>query len=435
MKKFGAFCLITSATLSACSDTTKEKLIGERVDIQVETSSVKVDPDARKDAFILPTEVDVQNWPQAYGNASHYLPHVRIEDRVRRAWDYGLGSGSSDEATLLNGPVILGNTIYASNTSGEVYAVSLDEGDPIWDTELELPEEELLDANPGLAVTNEALYATFQSGDIFALNPKNGDILWHTNIGVPLRGAPTLMGHALAVVGQNNSLHVLSQSDGSLKWTHNGLEERLALQGGASVAISPKSELVVPYSSGEIYALHAETGKYLWHDALSFNVGADPYSSLLDINASPVIADGVLYAVNYNGRFSAFHMESGRRLWSLPMSATQTPLVVGSLVYVVDEKGQMICINRKRGLVRWIQDLNTFIDEDERDEPRTWTSTILAGERLFTASSDGYVLTLNPRTGELDKRADIGDAMTLSPVAANSTVIFFTDDARLVAFR
>lgn len=435
MKKTGVISLLAAAMLASCGgDEAKPTLQGERLTVSVEKTFLQINESARKESFILPEMVDLKAWSQAYGNAAHYTPHVQIEERVRRAWRYGLGGGTSDEATLLHAPVVYGDVVYASNTEGEVYAVSIKDGDNLWDVELEVSEEELLDANPALAVTGEAVYAVFQSGDVYALNPTNGDVLWHKNLGMPLRGAPTLAKTSLTVISQNNSLHVLNQSDGSLQWTHSGLEESLALQGGASVA-AHQNTLVVPYSSGELYAMELATGKYLWHDALSFNVGSDPFSNLLDINASPVIANGVLYAVNYNGRFTAFHLETGRRLWSVPMSATKTPLVAGSVIYVVDENGELICLNRKKGLVRWIQDLDNYLDEDVRGEPRSWTGTVLAGNRLFVASTDGYVLTLNPRTGGLDKLADLGDEISIAPIAANGTVLFFTDDARLIAFK
>ena len=60
---------------------------------------------------------------------------------------------------------------------------------------------------------------------------------------------------------------------------------------------------------------------------------------------------------------------------------------------------------------------------------------MLASGRLLTASSRGQLVALNPKTGETVATANLGSPVIISPIAANGTVYFVTDDAELVAVR
>ena len=119
----------------------------------------------------------------------------------------------------------------------------------------------------------------------------------------------------------------------------------------------------------------------------------------------------------------------------MPVSASKTPLVAGSMLYVVDDESRLIAINRKGGKVRWVKNLTEMLDEDDREEKPRWTGVLLAGERLFTASSNGFLMTLNPETGEKDKLADIGGSFNVSPVAVAGTVLFIQESGRIIAYR
>ena len=424
-----------AVVLSACGSEVRAPLKGERIDVHVAKTSLEAHVNAKDVIFVLPHMQQVLNWPQDSFSFAHQTPNAEINPLIHPAWKKRIGGGSSSDARILNAPVVAEGLIYASNTDREIVAVNAETGKKVWEVELKVKEDDLLTSNAALAASAESLYVMFQSGDVFALNRKTGETLWHNNLSIPLRGAPTLAGTSVIVIAQNNSMHLLNQSDGTLQWTHNGLEESLALEGGASATVSPKGVVVAPYSSGELYALQMQTGKYLWHDALSFNVGGDAYSSLVDITASPVIADDILYAVNYNGQLSAFQMESGRRLWSVPVSATKTPVVAGSVIFVVDDAGQLICLNRINGLVRWVQNLNDFLNKNDREDNKGWSAPLLAGDRLFLASRSGFVLTVDPETGAKDKLVNLGDDISVAPITADGAVIFFTDDARLISYK
>lgn len=434
--RFSSYLTLSAAVLlAACSSAEKATLEGERITINYKKSALVANPAALETALRLPRAAQLETWAQEGGNYSHNVSHIELGDVVEKSWKKSLGGGSNNERQIFSTPVYANGAIFASNSKGEVYAISEEFGKKVWEVELEGEDGEALKYAPALAVAHGLVYATLSSGDVVALDAETGEESWRVGLGIPVRSAPSVDDKHVYVIAHNNSFYALDVKTGTLKWTHNGIEEQLAILGGPSAAISDKDIVVVPYSSGEIYALSKKDGRYLWHDALSVNVGSDLYSSLVDVEASPVIADDIVYAVNHNGQLSAFDVKSGRRYWSISLSATQMPWVAGTVIYVVTENDELVCINRRDGLVRWVKNLNTMVEEDELNENTYWAGPVLAGDRLIVVSSAGYALSLDPFDGAKKSEMELGDPVTVAPIVADSRLVLYSEDGRLITFK
>jgi outer membrane protein assembly factor BamB len=64
-----------------------------------------------------------------------------------------------------------------------------------------------------------------------------------------------------------------------------------------------------------------------------------------------------------------------------------------------------------------------------------WSSPILASGRLLLASNTGEMVAVNARTGEVERSVDLGESVTVGPIALGDSVYFVTDEARLIAVR
>lgn len=421
--------LVPLLVFTACSDVDEIPLQGERISILPQEK--KLEQGYYGGDVILPVAYNNTNWPQAHGAQNNAVGHVSLPSQVRRAWSAKIGAGSTDTEKISQAPVIKNGVLYSMDSESRVSAFNAQTGKRLWVHKIKEEEEAHLLASGGLAVEEDKLFVTTGLGKVFALNSKTGAQIWQQSIGVPVRVAPTVAGGKVYVIGHNNRLFVLNGADGQLLWTHSGIEEGLALLGGGAATLAG-DKVVVPYSSGEVYVLR-DDGRYLWHEALSFNVQADPLSALVDVAASPVVVDGVIYVVNSSGAMTAFNLEKGNRLWERRLAALQTPAVAGNALFVVNTDGQMVALNRGTGKIIWVREMSTSLPKAK--ETRLWAGPVLAGGRLFTVSNDGYAVTIHPQNGKLLKAVKIGGGMTIAPVVANGMVYFLTEDARIVAFK
>lgn len=432
---FKALPALLALPFAACfgmGDDDAPKLQGDRIDVTMQPTVLQATQGAETEPFMLPEARENINWSQVAGNASHYPQHVAIPASVVRAWTASVGSGSAfgKGKLLLNPPVINAGRLFALTTDGEVTALDAKTGKRVWNVELPLKEQELAKMSGGLAVSGDLLFVTTGSGQVFALSASAGKKVWETDLAVPVRAAPTVQGERLYIVSHDNRTFGLSALDGSLLWTHSGMEETLTLAQAAAPAAG-NGLVAVPYSSGEIYVLRATDGRYVWHDALTSPFsGQDPESTVTSIAAEPVMADGLLYVVGLNGGLSAYGIANGQRFWRADIVTSQMPWVSGLHIFALTDKGELVGLNRRDGSIRWVSDLNKGLPEGKR----LWVGPVLAGGRLMVASNDGYALSVNPESGARIAASELGSGVSMAPIVSNNALYFFTDDGEVIAF-
>ena len=64
-----------------------------------------------------------------------------------------------------------------------------------------------------------------------------------------------------------------------------------------------------------------------------------------------------------------------------------------------------------------------------------WTNPILANNRLILASSTGEVAALNAKTGEVERKIELGVPVLIGPISAGAMIYLVTDNAQLIALR
>jgi outer membrane protein assembly factor BamB len=226
----------------------------------------------------------------------------------------------------------------------------------------------------------------------------------------------------------------MSTTDGARIWEHQGITEVASLLGGAAPAVAG-STVLVPYSSGQLFALRVETGRVVWLENLSSLRALDAISRLSDIRGNPVIDGDIAFAVSHSGRMAAIDMRSGRRIWERSIGSTHMPWVAGEFVFVVSLSGEVVALTRRDGRVRWVHRLPRYEDPEDKDDPIQYAGPVLVGDRLLVGSSDGFVYALSPYSGDLMGRIEVGDEVYVAPVVAGGTVYVLSNDAQLRAYR
>jgi outer membrane protein assembly factor BamB len=201
-----------------------------------------------------------------------------------------------------------------------------------------------------------------------------------------------------------------------------------------SVAVSGET-VIVPYSSGELFALRVDNGSPYWNDQLTRTGNVTALTVINDIAGSPVIDRDLVFAISQSGTFVAINLRTGGRVWTRNVGGIQTPLAAGDFVFLVSTEGQVLCLSRGDGRIKWTTDLPAFGDMVNREDPIVWTGPLLVSNRLLLFSSNGKAVSLNPATGQEMNEIDIPTGTFVPPVMARGTLYLLTNDAQLVALR
>jgi len=404
-------------------------LPGERIPVLALDRRVDADPQLADLRVSLPRPEPNADWPQAGGIASHALQHPEASGRLERLWRTDIGRGASGDTQLLAQPVVADGRVFTLDVRAEARAFDAATGRQIWRRPLAPRNDDDGILGGGIAVAGGRLFVTTGFGFVIALDAATGEEVWRRTAGGPMRAAPTVLGERIYVVNIANQLTALAADDGRLLWSNTGIAETAGLLGGASPA-ADSDVVVAPFSSGEVAALRVENGRVVWTEALSAVRQTDPVSALAHIRGHPVIDRGRVFVVSHSGRMVAIDLRTGNRLWEQGIGGTNMPWVAGDFVYVVSSAGELVCLARADGRVRWVQTLQRFADERRKRRPIVWT-----GPLLIVAGSNGEVWSFSPYSGDALGRIRVSGPVLLPPIVAGETVFVLTDGADLVALR
>jgi outer membrane protein assembly factor BamB len=413
----------------------KTAVVGKRVPILTSENDAAVEPALADIQVSLPEAVVNESWSQPGGSAAKSGGHLALGASPSRAWEATL-AGVTKSERLAAAPVVAGNSLYAIDTAGTVHAFDTRNGAKRWSVNLGASGKKAsrIAFGGGVSIDGDKLYATTGAGDVVAMNASDGATVWKKHPGGPLRGAPTLAEGSVYVMSQDNQIFALNAADGATQWQEAAAVQTAGVFGVAAPAVG-QSTVIAGFSSGDLISYRYENGRTLWGDALSRTSVNTSVSTLSDIDASPAIDQGRVFAIGQGGRMVSLELVTGQRIWELNVAGISTPWIAGEWVFVVTDEGKLLCVARATGKVRWVSQLQRYRKDKAKNGPVSWTGPVLAGNRLVLANSQGQIAYVSPTDGKILGTQDIKQPIFLSPVVAGSTLYILDNSGRISAFR
>lgn len=413
--------------------TKEEILAGERRALFEDNASLE---GARGTASV-PGPGGVSDWPQAGGSASNHPAHASLAGNGARVWRTSVGSGGggitsfgSSTPRIAARPIVYQGRVVVYGQNADVTALSLSNGGRLWKTNLRPEGEKDVATGGGVAGDAGRIFVATGYSTLVALDAGSGRVLWTKDLEAPARSAPTATGGKVFVVTQTNQVVALNQEDGGDLWTYAGIPETGGLLSVANPAVSGDT-VVVPFSSGEVMAIDAKGGTPRWIDAVNQSFRTQALSGLADVSASPVIADGVVYATSIVGRTIAVSLKTGERLWEQDAGSAHTPVVAGNAVFLIDLDDRLIALDRKSGSPIWSTQLPIVRTKKKRSN---WAGPVLAGGSLWMFSSNGKIGRVDPASGTIAWTRDASENVFISPITAGGKIVTISSKGDVVAF-
>ncbi|WRO67374.1 PQQ-binding-like beta-propeller repeat protein [Tsuneonella sp. CC-YZS046] len=432
--------VLLATMVSACGvlggkDKPHTPTVGNRVPIlsRIEAGT-KVDASISNVAVVLPPAQVNTDWTQAGGSAAKASGHFALSASPGRAWTASI-AGSSNKRRLAASPVVGGGMLFAIDTTATIHAFNADTGRRIWSQQLEV-EGNLRSAafGGGVSYADGRVYATNGVGEVAALDAQTGAVAWKVKPAGPLRGAPTIAFNSVYVMTQDNQIHALNAADGSEVWQESSSVGQAGVFGVAAPAAG-QGTVIAGYSTGELVAYRYENGRTLWADALARTSISTQVGTLTDVDADPIIDSGWVYALGQGGRMAAYELVTGQRIWELNLAGISTPAIAGEWIFTLTDDARLLAIARASGKVRWITQLREWKNEKKKKNQIFWTGPVLAGNRLWIASSRGKLVSVDVTSGAIASEQELGSDISLAPIVANQTLYILDDGGKIHALR
>ncbi len=423
---------LIALTLVACG-ADDEILQGERIPIRP-TVEVSADPD-RLPPVRLSKAITNTSWTHENGNARHHAGHLEGSFPLEPIWSVSAGRGASREGRITSGPIVADGRIYTIDAAAHVSAFGLD-GQRVWSRDLTLKGETRQSGfGGGVAYGNDTLVATTGFGEVIAMAPGTGEVLWRQELDAPVRAAPTVSGGVAYVVSRNDHAFAIDLKNGRIKWRIAGIEPSAGVVGGASPAIAGPL-VVLPFASGEVVAALARNGRRAWTSVLAGGRRGLVRARLSDITGDPVVSGNTVYVANQSGRLVAVDRRSGDRLWSVNEGSLGPSLPIGGSLFFVTDEAKLKRLDARDGSELWSIDLPQYEDPEKRRSAFLHTSPVMMGGRLLVASGDGLLRSFDPTTGdELSATALGGGGAAAQPAITNGHLYILARDGTLFAFK
>ena len=433
LKRIGALGSMALSSMLLASCDQEERLPGTRLAVFAADDSLLVQGQTEPVALSAPyVNAD---WSMQGGSNSHAMYHLALADAPAKAWGVDIGVQENAQQKITAQPIVANNFVYAMDANLNVSARRLTDGELVWRVNVGDADETSNTFGGGMAFGDGRLYVATGDSELFAMNPATGQAVWRARLLGPARGGVTFFQGRLYIQTLNNKTEAFHADTGRSIWQHQGIEEVTSIVGSSAPATDGQV-VYVTYSSGEVYALIAETGGVIWTDIIS-PLGAFSgrlQQEISDIQALPVIDRGLLIVTSNGGRTVGYDIQRGLPAWEYTAGGTQTPAVSTEHIFLVTNDGTAVALQRSTGRAVWVKDLGSNATRSGVKKIE-WFGPIIASNRLLFGSSLGHLIALSPFDGRLLGEISLGSGLSVPPVVANQNMIFLTQSARLLNYR
>ena len=426
------------AMLPACGDVISfleagpkkiKRAKGERIDVIMAQPKLKPAEGAEDYPVEIPDQAPLDTW--ANRNEAMLTPHIGLTG-INEEESAQIGKGHAFSRNEVPAPVAAAGLVIAMDAAGVLSAHDMtDISNVRWRSKAATSEDVDDVLGGGIAVGEGVIYATTGYGALAAIELTTGKTKWRISVGAPVRGAPAVAEaeKRVIVLTADNQTLAFDAETGEPRWEHRGIRESAGYFSNTSPVIS-EGIVISAYSSGEVFAIRAETGSVLWTDTVVSGVKTSASAVFSGIDADPIVQDGVVVVTSASGHMQASALLNGRPLWQQRLGAHTTPWSAGNAIFVLTDTNELTALFKREGKVRWATSLGR-LDHVGRDITPPLHGPILAGNAVLVVSGEGELMTFRPQDGQRLGSYELDGEMASPPIAAGGSLFLISKDATL----
>jgi outer membrane protein assembly factor BamB len=308
--------------------------------------------------------------------------------------------------------------LYVADAEGRVIAMNSGNGKVLWERETGLP------FSGGPEVDSKYIILGSSDGDLVALSVRDGTALWNARVDSEILSVPRIAGTTVLVHTLHDSVYAFDAASGDRLWKFTFPAPILTLRGSSTPVIVGESA-IVGVAGGKLVNLELATGLPLWETTVTPPRGRSELERIADIDADPVIVDGVIYVATYNGDLAAVDLSSGAVLWRRELSAHAGITAAAGMLYVTDSDDVVWAATPTDGTGTWKQEALKY---------RRLTAPAVLGNLIVVADLEGYVHWLDRREGRLVAQEKVAKGpITARPLVAGGKFFVYGDDGTVAA--
>lgn len=353
------------------------------------------------------------------GNEPVNLVKFEATAKVNRVWSTNVGAGQGPGFTRLS-PTIDGDRIYTVDHQGEVIALNRSNGKKIW-------TRKLRDAvSAGITMEHGLLLIATAAGEVVALTAADGQELWRNQLEGEVLAAPRTNGQVVAAQTINGRIYAMDAKTGKDLWFYENPPPVLTLRGTPSPIVTDNA-IYAGFSNGRFMAFNPDNGSILWEQRIAIPQGRSELSRMVDVHATPILHEGILYVSAYQGKIAALARGTGSGIWSQDSSSSESMALFGNTLYLTQSDSRVVAYNAITGEILW---------ENGEMLRRGLNGPQIIGDYLAVVDYKGYMHLLRRDNGELAARTRVNRKGARGAMLTDGEILYvYGNNGKLAAYR
>ncbi|PZR09787.1 MAG: dehydrogenase [Archangium gephyra] len=264
----------------------------------------------------------------------------------------------------------------------------------------------------GPTVSRGVLYVAAGDGVLYAFRALSGEKLWEFKAGEELVTSPSVTDTAVLIASQNETVFSIDRETGAWKWQYRRDAPSGFTVRGTSRPVISEALVYMGFADGYLAAIELETGVPIWEKRISVSGG----TQFLDVDTTPVVADGKVFVASYKDGVSALDARDGSLLWSTAHGGLTALLSRGDVLFGTGD-GSLSAFDMKSGRQLWSLDLSDRTSKGKGMNAGRALSMARGYVVVPTATALAFV---EPSTGRVRAMWNPGRGVTGAPTPFSS---------------
>ena len=243
-----------------------------------------------------------------------------------------------------------------------------------------------------LTVDHGSVFFGGGDGFLYSVNIDNGRVNWRYDVRNPAISRPTVSAGRIFVTSTDDTVYAFDAGTGKWLWHYRRRSSPSATIFGASQPLIDGNEVLVGLSDGFLVALSLTDGQLKWEKKLHQG------TKFTDVDAHPVLENGIIYVPSYDGALYALKRQGGDILWRYDAGGSKEVVLDDQKIYLPSSDGSVYALQKSNSKVLWKFNL-------DRGTP---TRLVVTDQYIIVGSSFQYLYVIDKNTGKGLYRYNVG---------------------------
>ena len=368
------------------------------------------------------------SWRMSSLNQQNFLGNIYLSGIDNIFLKKKIGKNKFPMSKIISSPLVFENNIIFSDHNGTIFNINQN-GEINWKKNIYKKIYKKVYKNLVFSIYQNNIYVADNIGFVYSIGLNNGKLVWIKNHGIPIKSNIKIYKNKIFLINQDNRILCFNTKNGSKIWDIRSVPSFIKLQNFLSSAISKQGDVIAINTSGDLLKVNANNGKIAW----SLNTLQSTLAHATDFFKSSeiVIIDDNIIVSSKSSLFS-YNLNTGYTNWKQEVSSIGAPIIDGKNIFILTDNGYFVIIDKDTGII--ISSTNILKILKKKKQETKITGFIMGSGKIYSVTSNGYLIVSSPVSGKVEYFKKIGDPVTSAPIINNGKLYILTKNSRIYGF-